>query len=162
MNKFLAFLLVIWPYLPWFHKGGYLGAMENYKVFLVYEALSAVLIVVNIVNAGKWESPKDLFFYNIVFGLAHFLYYLIECVLVVYMVPVAWITNMKELKVELTIAVLLIAGLLVVKNVFRNAAIDKALMMGIITEQEDLGFANKILGNGIGDLVLYFKIRKGV
>lgn len=162
MNKFLAFLLVIWPYLPWFHKGGYLGALNNYKVFLVYEALSAVLIAVNIINAGKWENPKDLFFYNIVFGLAHFIYYLFGGALVIYLVPVAWITSMKEYAVELTIAVLLIAGLLIAKSAFRNAAIDKALMMGILSEQEDLGLVNKILGHGIGDLVLYFKIRKGV
>ncbi len=162
MNKFLAFLLVIWPHLPWFHKGGYLGALNNYKLFLVYEVLSVVLIVVNIVNAGKWENPKDLFFYNVVFGLSHFAFYLIECILVVYIVPVAWITSMKEYAVELTIGVLLIAGLLIAKNVFRNVAIDKALMMGILSEQEDLGLLNKVLGHGIGDLVLYFKIKRGM
>lgn len=158
-NKILAIALTVWPYLPWFHKGGYLGALENVRLFMIYEFLAAVLIVVNIINAGKWDSPKDLFFYYMMFQFVHLPFYIIECLLVVYIVPVTVITGMKGYAIEMIGGVLLIAGLYITKNIFRNIAIDKALMMGIISQQ-DLGIKNALLGKGIGDLVLYSKIRR--
>lgn len=158
-NKILVIALIVWPYLPWFHMGGYLGALENVRLFMVYELLAAVLIAVNAINAGKWDSPKDLFFYYMMFQFVHFPFYIIECLLVVYIVPVTVITGMKGYAIEMIGGALLIAGLFITKNIFRNIAIDKAKMLGIISEQ-DLGIKNVLQGKGIGDLVLYFKIRR--